>query len=125
MYELKPLCADDMFPMFSVLAKIGIKEIKQCFQSDAVREAVANRAAGENIDAETVGVDVAFDVLGVLLQNLPNCKNEIYAFLAQISGMTTKQIAALPMVEFTQMIMDVIQKDEFADFFQAVARLLK
>ena len=40
-------------------------------------------------------------------------------------GMTEKEIAALPLGTFTQMIVDVFKKEEFSDFFQVVSGLLK
>ena len=52
-------------------------------------------------------------------------KIELYQFLAGLSGMTEKEIAALPLGTFTQMIVDVFKKEEFSDFFQVVSGLLK
>jgi len=50
---------------------------------------------------------------------------KLYQFLAGLSGMTEKEIAALPLGTFTQMIVDVFKKEEFSDFFQVVSGLLK
>ena len=37
-YELRNLTADDVFPMFKIVSKIGIKEFKACFESDESTE---------------------------------------------------------------------------------------
>ena len=127
-YELRRLTADDVFPMFQIISKIGIKEFKKCFESPEVMQAVKSAASGEKGKDEiqtSVGMAVAFDLAGIVMSNLGNCKADIYQFLAQVSGMTTKEIAALPMVTFFEMVIDVIKKDEFKDFFQVVAKLLK
>lgn len=126
-YNLRNLTADDMFPMFQIISKIGVKEFKRCFESDEVMKAVSGMASGEkdNADLTAVGITIAFDLAGVIMSNLPNCKNDIYLLLSQLSGMTTKEIASLPMVTFVEMIMDVIRKDEFKDFFQAVSKLFR
>lgn len=127
-YELRRLTADDVFPMFQIISKIGIKEFKACFESPEVMRMIKGAASGENGKEDltaSVGMAVAFDLAGIVVSNLASCKNDIYQFLAQLSGMSTKEIAGLPMVTFFEMIIDVIKKDEFKDFFQVVAKLLK
>lgn len=125
-YELRSLTADDMFPMFQIISKIGVKEFKHCFESPDVKKAVEGMASGKDNDGLTaVGMTIAFDLAGVIVSNLASCKNDIYALLAQLSGMTTKEIASLPMVTFMEMIIDVIKKEEFKDFFQAVSKLFR
>ena len=123
-FELRSLTADDMFPMFQIISKIGVKEFKKCFESADVKKAVEGMASGNQNQADltALGMTVAFDLASVVMSNMANCKNDIYVLLSQLSGMTTKQIAGLPMVTFVEMIIDVIKKEEFKDFFQAVSR---
>ena len=127
-YELRRLTADDVFPMFQIISKIGIKEFKACFESPEVMQMIKDATSGEKAKDDvtaSVGMKVAFDLAGIVVSNLASCKNDIYQFLAQLSGMTVKEIGALPMMTFFEMIIDVIKKDEFKDFFQVVAKLLK
>ena len=127
-YELRRLTADDVFPMFQILSKIGIKEFKACFEGPEVLDIIKKAASGSRNKEDvqtTVGVAVAFDLAGIVISNLPKCKDDIYLFLAQLSGMTAGDIAALPMATFFEMIIDVIKKDEFRDFFGAVSKLFK
>jgi hypothetical protein len=127
-YELRRLTADDVFPMFQIISKIGIKEFKACFESPEVmqmiKDAASNEKAKDDVTA-SVGMKVAFDLAGIVVSNLASCKGDIYQFLAQLSGKTVKDIGALPMMTFFEMIIDVIKKEEFKDFFQVVAKLLK
>jgi hypothetical protein len=127
-YELRELTADDMFPMFQIISKIGIREFKSCFESENVKKLVAEMTSGKASKDElkaTVGVTVAFDLASVILSNLSSCKDDIYQLLAQLSGMTAKDIGKLPMAVFMEMVIDVIKKKEFADFFQAAVKLFK
>jgi hypothetical protein len=127
-YELRDLTADDMFPMIQIISKIGIREFKSCFESENVKKLVAEMTSGKASKDElkaTVGVTVAFDLASVILSNLANCKDDIYLLLSQLSGMTTKAIAQLPMMTFVEMVIEVIKKKEFADFFQAAVKLFK
>ena len=127
-YELRDLIADDMFPMFQIISKIGIREFKSCFESENVKKLVAELASGKVSQDElkaTVGVTVAIDLASVILSNLAKCKEDIYQLLSQLSGMSVKEIGKLPMMTFMGMVIDVIKKREFADFFQEVVKLFK
>jgi hypothetical protein len=127
-YELRELTADDMFPMFQIISKIGIREFKSCFESESVKKLAAEMTSGKASKDElkaTVGVTVAFDLASVILSNLSSCKDDIYKLLAQLSGMTAKDIGKLPMAVFMEMVIDVIKKKEFADFFRAAVKLFR
>ena len=127
-YELRDLTADDMFPMFQIISKIGIREFKSCFESENVRKLAAAMVSGKEGEEElktSVGVTVMIDLASVILSNLSSCKDDIYLLLSQLSGMTTRDIGKLPMATFTEMIIEVIKKKEFADFFQAVVKLFR
>lgn len=126
-YELRSLTADDVFPMLQIVSKIGIREFRSCFESPEVKKAVERMANGKKDqgDMAAIGMTVFFDLAGVIVANMASCKNDIYLLLSQLSGMDTKEIGELPMVTFMGMIVDVIKKDEFKDFFQLVAGLLK
>ena len=126
-YELRKLTADDVFPMFQIISKIGFKEFKHCFDSPEVKAVIEKAAADESNQADltSVGMTVALDLASVVVSNLGSCKNDIYLLLSQLSGMTTKDIAALPMVTFFEMVIDFIKKDEFKDFIKVVSKLFK
>lgn len=120
-YELRNLTAEDMFPMFQILSKIGVKEFRSCFEAEDIKKV----ASEDGVDVQAVGLSVMLNIGGVILSNVGKCKEDIYQLLAQLSGMTKKEIAALPMNTFVEMVIDVFKKDEFKDFFQAVSKLLK
>lgn len=127
-YELRELMADDMFPMFQILSKIGIKEFKHCFETDEAKGIIAQMSSGESKgknDVVALGLSIGLDIASVLMSNIGKCKDDLYQLLASLSGKSTKEIARLPMKTFFEMIMDVVRKEEFADFFQAVSKLLK
>ena len=122
-FELRNLTADDIFPMFQILSKIGIKEFKGCFNNPEIKALVAGKTSAA--DLNSIGLMVAIDAAGILMANLPKAKDDIYQLLSGLSGMKTKEIATLSIADFTQMIIDVIRKEEFKDFFQVVSKLFK
>lgn len=124
-YELRNLTADDVFPMFQIVSKIGIKEFRTCFDTPEIKEVIAKLNAGEETNLNTVGMFVAMDIASLVIGNLPRCKDDIYLLLSQLSGKDKKEIAALPLATFIQMVTDVVKKEEFKDFFQVVAKLFK
>ena len=121
-YELRSLTSDDIFPMLQIISKIGIREFKSCFESPDVKAAIAK---SEGTDLNSVGLAVMLDIGGIVLANVPKAKDDIYLLLSQLSGLTKQEIGALPMATFAQMVINVIRKDEFKDFFQVVSRLFK
>lgn len=126
-YTLRGLTAEDVFPMLKIISGIGLKEFKSCFDSAELRDAIKNmsqgKEEGETVDTTAVGLMVAADIASIIFANLPECKDDIYQLLSGLSGMEKKEIAELPMNVFLAMIVDVIKKEEFKDFFQDVAGL--
>lgn len=126
-FILRDLTAEDIFPMFQIISKIGVREFKSCFESETVRKAIEEMgsSAEDQSKLNAVGLSVAVDMAGVILSNVHKCKDDIYQLLAQLSGMQKKDIAALPMQVFIEMIIAVVRKDEFKDFFKGVTKLFK
>ena len=129
-FELRTLKSDDLFPMFVILSKIGFKDLKEIITPDKIKDMKSMISQkddeDENTDATTMlGVSVVMEVVSIIMKNLPFCKNEIYTFLSGLSGMTVKEIGNLDMVTFTEMIVAVVQKQEFKDFFKVVSKLFK
>lgn len=127
-FELRELKSADLFPMFGILSKIGFKELKDSLSVDTIKtmvDSVNGKAEDSDTQTTILGFGIIMEVVEVIMKNLPKCEKEIYSFLAGVSGMTAKEIADLDMVTFTEMVIAVIQKDEFKDFFRVVSGLFK
>lgn len=121
-YELRSLQAGDVFPMFTIMSKIGVKEFKDCFAADEVRAMVAENGKA---DASAIGAKVMLGIASVVISHIAAAEQDIYSFLAGLSGMSKDEIKTLDMVTFANMIIDVFKKDEFKDFIQVVSGLFK
>ena len=121
-YTLRGLKAADVFMMTKIINKIGIKEVKDCFNTPDVKKAITG---AETEDAAAVGMQVMLELATLVVSHLPDCENEIYQFLASLSGMKVEEIEELPMTTFFDMVLDVFRKEEFTDFFQRVVGLSK
>lgn len=124
-YTLRDLRADDLFALLRIINKIGLKDVKECFNSVEVRQAISETKGDDDALASAIGIQIMLDVAALLVAKLPDCEKELYDFLSTLSGMKANEIAALPMTEFYDMVMEVFRKDEFKDFFQRVVGSLK
>ena len=122
-YALRNLEAKDIAPMASILSKIGINEFKYCFSPTDMKSLMDGKTTEESIAA--VGAAVMFEMAGVILGNYERCQNDIFRFLSSLSGMDMKQIESLPIDTFTEMVIDVVKKEEFKDFMRVVSKLFK
>lgn len=115
-FELRKLEAKDIAPMASIINKIGWKEFKTAFQSVEGKDMT---------DLTALGMTVAFDIVGVVLANYEKCQQDVFSFLSSLSGLKPKQIESLSPAEFAEMVIAVVQKEEFKDFFTVVSKLFK
>ena len=125
-YTFRKLDSTDMFLMFKILGKIGIKEFKKCFEGDGFEALMAtfNGSVDRDKALTAVGVSIGFDAVDLILNGLPKAEQEIYALLARVSGMKEDEIKK-DMILFTEMVIDFVKKDEFPDFIKVVSRLFK
>ena len=132
-YELRDLESTDIFSLSRIIKKVGVANFKKCFDNDDIKKAIAKYLKGENtentendnaLEGLTIaGIDVTFEVVNVIFDRLPECETEVYEFLSSLSGLKVAKIQKLPMGDFLDMIIDVIKKPEFKDFFKRASRL--
>ena len=118
-YEIRNLCSKDIFPMSKIISKIGFSQLKTCFESDAVRDMAKKK------DVEGAGLAVVLDIAGIIISNLSNCETELYKFLADITSAKVEELKEDSLSDFAELIVAVVQKEEFKDFIGVVSRLLK
>lgn len=122
--ELRKLNSDDIFPMCQIVKLIGIDEFKKCFSTPEVQKLIIEDG-GTGKAAGQVGISIMFDIAAIVIGNLPRCKVEIYNFLSSLTDATPEELGKLSIAEFTQLIIDLAQKEEFKDFIGVVSKLFK
>jgi len=122
--ELRALKADDMFPMFAIVSKIGLKDLKESLTPERLEAVMSElKQTDSQVDTATLlGVNVVLEAAEIIMRNLPSCKDEIYSFLAGLSNRPKEEIGNLGMAEFAELIISVLKKEEFKDFFTVVAK---
>ena len=133
-YKFRPLSSVDMFLMFKIIGKIGLKEFNACLENDGIKGLVAGMVGeklktadekGEEVSVSVTYIEVILEIADVLFNNLPKCEAEIFKMLSQTSNLSIEQVMKLPMAEFTEMVIDFIKKEEFRDFIKVVSKLFK
>lgn len=112
-YELRPLVATDLGAVCKIITAIGIRQFKDCFKVEDFK--------GGNM--EQIGFSVIFDIAGIIINNLPKAEEEIQSFLASLTGKKVAEIKKLGFADYGEMIMEVVMKDEFQDFFKRAMKL--
>ena len=128
--NIRNVAVTDIMPVVSVLNKLNFKEILSALDLSKMeaKEKAANLTAEEKADdavALRFGIEMFLPVVGVVLNNLPDCEKPLYAWLASMCGMSEKDFRALPPAAVPEAIFEIIQQEGFRDFFKAVSKFLQ
>ena len=125
--ELRKLQATDLFTMVKILNKVGIKKIKDAIDLNEIREVKKKLAESDNKDASviTLGLNIVTSVVGVIFENLPSVENDLYSFVGSVAGIKAKDVATMDIGEFMDLVISIVQKDEFKDFFNRASKFIK
>ncbi len=127
-YTFRTLSAEDVFPMATLISKIGINKFAACLSSESVLSAIKSLTSDEqqsDSGAMIAAGSVILEVVNVVFSNLEKCRADIYRMLESTSNLSAEEISKLPMPVFFEMIIDFVKKEEFKDFFRVVSKLLK
>ena len=124
-YTFRKLSTEDIFPMFRLLNKIGLKDMKE---NDNLKRIIFMFMGGNvegKVDVNEIGIDMFLEIACLITESIPKAETEIYTLLASTSDRSIEEIKAQsPAVTF-EMILDFVKKEEFKDFFKVVSKLFK
>jgi hypothetical protein len=124
-YTFRRLETKDIFPMFKLLNKIGLKELKNNESLKNIMFTFMGGTVSGKVDVNKVGIDMFLELACLITECVPKAEAEFYALLSQTSDRSVKDIEKQePAVTF-EMILDFIKKEEFSDFFKVVLKLFK
>ena len=115
-YNLKTVSARHIAPLASIITKIGIKEVAQCFKAEGL---------DKETDVKQLGMAIVIEISSVVLSHLEQCADDVYSLLADLAGLTFEEVLDMPIDEFTEVLIDVCTAQEFRQAFTAASRLLK
>lgn len=125
-YTFRRLEAADVFPMATIIKKIGIREFKAFFEGDGLETIMASfKGERDGKGVEALGLSIALEIVDIIFGNLAKCEKDIYQLLAQTSDLEIEDVRGLDLAVFAEMIVDFVKKEEFKDFIKVVSKLFK
>ena len=125
-YTMRNLQATDIFSVVKILNGIGLKNVKEAINIEEINK-IRQGMTEDNASAITsqVGVNVVMSIVTVILENLPKVENDLYNFIGSVIDMKAKDVAKMDMGDFMDVLIAIIQKEEFKDFFKRASKLIK
>ena len=125
-YEMRKLQATDIFSVVKILNGIGLKNVKEAINFEEINK-IRKGLTEDNADVITsqVGLNVVMSLTTVIIENLPKVENDLYNFIGSVIDVKAKDVAKMDMGEFMDVLITLIQKEEFKDFFKRASKLIK
>ena len=125
-YEMRNLQATDIFSVVKILNGIGLKNVKEAINFEEINK-IRKGLTEDNADIITsqVGLNVVMSLATVIIENLPKIENDLYNFIGSVIDMKPKDVAKMDMGDFMEVLVTIIQKEEFKDFFKRASKLIK
>ena len=125
-YTMRNLQATDIFSVVKILNGIGLKNVKEAIDFEEINK-IRKGMTEENADviSSQVGLNVVMSLATVIIENLPKIENDLYNFIGSVIDMKPKDVAKMDMGDFMEVLVTIIQKEEFKDFFKRASKLIK
>lgn len=123
-FELRRMTSADIFPLCTIIKKIGIDEVKKVINSPELMKLISDTKGKEN-QIEKVTIELTLDIVSLVVGNLPKCENDLYKFLASMTKKSEKELREISPADFLDLVIAVIKHEDFADFFKRASQLLK
>ena len=143
-FNLRKLKATDVFQMVRILSKIGLKDASKAIDKETLqalrfkkpmmmtdgkevplpREQWTEAQEMAESDAETASDQVLLQIIGLVVDHIGQCENEIYKILADGLEKAPDEVKEMEAAEFMQLIYCYIGRETFRDFFMQAWKLL-
>lgn len=124
-YTLGKFKATDVFTMATMLSKIGLGKMADGFGRDNVMKLIGDAKSKKKDDLiAATGMGIALQIAEIILGNIDKCEAEIFTLLSHVSGLSVEEVRDMDVEVFAGLIIDVVQLQQFKDFFKVASRLL-
>lgn len=114
--KMRELKGDDIFTMLGILGKLDCQE--------EVMSLVDGAFGNAETDLEKRGTKVVAGLVFAVMKNINKAKEDINAFLADLTSQTISDVASLSMLDYTKLLTAFFKKEELKDFFKSMSSLL-
>ena len=124
-YTVRELKATDLGPVCKILSKIGIRQFKDCFNNiDFGKEKSEELEDKNGLTDAQVGLNVMIEMAGIITENMDKAQTEINTFLSSVTCLELETIEDLSLADYMDLIVEVLTKADFKDFFNRAMKLL-
>lgn len=128
--QIRNVNVTDIMPVVSIINKLNIKEIVASLDASkldmkAKASGLTDEQKADDAVALQFGIEMFLPVIGVVLNNLPDCEKPLFAWLSNMCGMSEKDFRTLPPAAVPEALYEIIHQEGFGDFFKAVSRFLQ
>lgn len=128
-YTLRNPQATDLFVVSKIIKAVGIKNIAECFKSEKLDTFKAKFSDKDtpmtDNDMSEAGIIIMTEIGELIFDKLDVVENDVFKFMANLSGLTIDDIKTMDIVDFAEMFMDIIKNPKFSDFIEVVLRSFK
>ena len=145
-FIIKNLTAKNVWQMVSIIRKLGVANLRSAVPKDVFDKAFRtaptmmaddgsivplprDRWTEAQVDAETESLvaenELLWIILGILIDNIGNCENEINQLLADGIGVSVTEISNMDATEYLELIHAYISREGFKDFFTQAWKLFQ
>lgn len=141
-HQMRELRGDDLFILLSILSKLNVKddiiamfeqtqkpltlermaELKEQYPDDEEYKKALTKEIDEAIQKR--GIRVVADLVVKVMASVGHVKEDIHSLLAQLCGVSLKEIKELGLLDYTQIVMAFFKKPELRDFLKLLKPLL-
>ncbi len=112
------------------MRKLGTKDtfaamriIKTAGVIDEIKKIAARINSANDMNAEDIGIEVIFNVLGKLCEK--DCEKLVFEFASGLFEMDVKTVEEMPPTEFCQKLLECANIEEWKRFFTFAARAIQ
>ena len=126
--ELRKLQATDLFIIVKIINTLGIKKIKESISIDEIknaREKIKEDNSNKNEVYKEIGTNVIMSIVDVVIENIPLIEQDLFNFIGNLASVKSEEIAKMDIGDFMDLLIAIVKKEEFKDFFGRALRLTK
>lgn len=112
-YTLRRLKDCDLFPILDILGKVLPDDLA----------AVLMKVVSKEKNVKEIGAVVIVRLVKAIFKNIGLVKDELYALLADVSGIPVDELAEMPFGTTPMMVWDIIDNEKNVGFFKVLSKL--
>ena len=113
-YTLRRLKDKDLYPVLHIIAQVFPGDLSSVF----------GQVMTGGRDVEQVGADIVMKLVMSVIRNMDKVHDDVYALLADVSGIPAEDIQEMEFGTTPMMIWDIVKNERNASFFGVVSKSL-